>query len=52
MPLDTCPTCEAKLPTGPGDEVLKARIDHMKTHGADFSYLLDKKKTENNTLQP
>lgn len=40
MPLDICPVCGESQPDGPGDEVLKIRVGHMKTHGYDFSYLL------------
>lgn len=44
MPLDTCPICETKVPIGEGKEILQIRIDHMKTHGYDYSYLLNKVK--------
>ena len=44
MPLNECPICDAIVPTGEGYAVLKERVEHMKTHGLDFSYLLKKKR--------
>lgn len=46
MPLDKCLICDVDMPTGEGEEVLKQRIEHMKKHGYDYSYLLNSKKKE------
>ncbi len=41
----TCLVCGGPIPDGEGEEILEKRVEHMKGHGYDFSYLLSRNHT-------